>query len=53
MRIFLPIKPLQIKVSSSIENKAAVFESEWDENSHTLLLQFQNRSEGIDVKLNW
>jgi hypothetical protein len=53
MRIFLPIKPLQIEVGFSIENKTAEFESEWDENSHTLLLQFQNRSEGIDVKLNW
>lgn len=53
MRILLPIKPLQIKVACSINNKDVEYEFEWDENSHTLLLQFQNRSEGIDVKLSW
>jgi len=53
MRILLPTKPLQTKVACSIDNKAVEYDSEWNENSHTLLLQFQNRSEGIDVKLNW
>jgi hypothetical protein len=53
MRILLPIKPLKVEVCYFAENKAAEFESEWDENSHTLLLQFQNRSDGVDVKLSW
>ena len=47
MRILLPKKPKEIEVSCSS------FTSEWDEDTHTLLLQFENHPEGVQVKIEW
>ena len=47
MRILLPKKPKEIAVSST------PFTSEWDEDTHTLLLQFENNPEGVQVKIEW
>ena len=47
MRILLPKKPKEINVSCSPST------SEWDEDTHTLLLQFENHPEGVQVKIEW
>ena len=47
MRILLPKKPKEIEVSCSS------FTSEWDEDTHTHLLQFENHPEGVQVKIEW
>jgi hypothetical protein len=47
MRILLPKNPKGITVSSN------QFTSEWDEKTHTLLLQFENNPEGVHVKIEW
>ena len=47
MRILLPKNPNGITVSSN------QFTSEWDEKTHTLLLQFENNPEGVHVKIEW
>ena len=47
MRILLPKKPKEITASCS------PFTSEWDEDTHTLLLQFENHPEGVQVKIEW
>ena len=47
MRILLPKNPKGITVSSN------QFTSEWDERTHTLLLQFENAPEGVHVKIEW
>ena len=47
MRILLPKKPKDIKVSAN------QFTSEWDTDTHTLLLQFENNPEGVQVNIEW
>ena len=47
MRILLPKKPKDIKVSAN------QFTSEWDADTHTLLLQFENNPEGVQVNIEW
>ena len=47
MRILLPKKPKEITASCS------PFTSEWDEDTHTLLLQFETHPEGVQVKIEW
>ena len=47
MRILLPKSPKGITVSSN------QFTSEWDERTHTLLLQFENNPEGVHIKIEW
>ena len=47
MRILLPKKPKEITVSAS------PFTSEWDADTHTLLLQFENNPEGVQVNIEW
>ena len=47
MRILLPKQPKGIMVSSNH------FTSEWDDSTHTLLLQFENHPDGVQVKLEW
>ncbi len=47
MRILLPKNPKGITVSSN------QFTSEWDERTHTLLLQFENDPEGVHIKIEW
>ena len=46
MRILLPCAPK--KISVSVESN-----SQWDEPSHTLLLQFENSPDGVNVKLEY
>ena len=47
MRILLPKQPKNVKVS------AQTFTSEWDKATHTLLLQFENNPEGVQVNIEW
>ena len=47
MRILLPKKPKSIQVSVN------QFTTEWDADTHTLLLQFENNPEGVKVKIEW
>jgi hypothetical protein len=47
MRILLPKKPKEIQVSAN------QFTSEWDADTHTLLLQFENNPEGVQVNIEW
>ncbi len=53
MRVLLPEKPDHIVINSSIGIKIDNINSIWDEKSHTLLLQFQNEANGIEVSLGW
>ena len=46
MRILLPKKPKQVKVSTTEK-------SQWDADTHTLLLQFENNPDGVQVEINW
>ena len=46
MRILLPQKP--VKVQTSVPNS-----STWDEESQTLLLEFENDPEGVQVRIEW
>ena len=47
MRILLPKQPKNVKVY------AQTFTSEWDKATHTLLLQFENNPEGVQVNIEW
>ena len=46
MRILLPRKPRQIRVSEA-------YESRWDKHSHTLWLTFENQPEGVSVEIDF
>ena len=46
MRILLPKEPKKVKV-------AATYQSEWDVKTRTLLLQFENQPEGVQVEITW
>ncbi len=46
MRILLPQEPKNVDADVSSQ-------SSWDEASHTLLLQFENRPDGVRVKIEW
>ncbi len=46
MRILLPKQPKEVKVST--ENR-----STWDAETRTLLLQFENNPEGVQVEITW
>ena len=52
MRILLPSKPLSIVVKDA-GGKTLKSTNDWDELSHTCLLQFTNSSEGRSVKIGW
>ena len=52
MRILLPSKPLSIDVKDS-EGNPVESTNDWDELSHTCLLQFTNSSEGRSVQIKW
>ncbi|WP_309706781.1 hypothetical protein [Siphonobacter sp. SORGH_AS_0500] len=51
MRISLPKKPQTITVLH--QKKALPFEQNWDEATHTLLLKFENFSEGVMVEIKY
>ncbi|MBQ7181145.1 MAG: hypothetical protein IJR87_07630 [Bacteroidaceae bacterium] len=46
MRILLPREPKSVHTDASSQ-------SNWDAESHTLLLQFENRPDGVRVKIEW
>ena len=46
MRVLLPGEPKQVKVSVASQNQ-------WDADTHTLLLQFENLPEGVKVEIDW
>ena len=46
MRILLPREPKQVKVSVPSQHQ-------WDKDTHTLLLQFENLPEGVKVEIHW
>ena len=46
MRALLPRKPKQVQVSVPCQHQ-------WDEDTHTLLLQFENLPEGVKVEIDW
>ncbi|MEO6894347.1 MAG: hypothetical protein ABI136_04875 [Ginsengibacter sp.] len=52
MRILLPSKPLSFLVKD-LEGKPLQNTNEWDELSHTCLLQFVNSSDGRSVQIKW
>ncbi len=53
MRILLPGKPGNVKVLSSEGQTAVEADHEWHAASNTLLLEFENSAEGIDVIIKW
>jgi hypothetical protein len=52
MRILLAAKPLSISVKD-VEGKPVENTNDWDELSHTCLLQFLNSPEGVNVEIKW
>ncbi|WP_153800646.1 hypothetical protein [Foetidibacter luteolus] len=53
MRILLPAKPVDIKLADSNGVPVTGMQQAWDEATKTLLLQFKNRSEGVQVNIRW
>jgi len=53
MRILLPLKPKSVSVKdiNDVLVKDTLFE--WDEISHTCLLQCINKSAGLRVRITW
>lgn len=52
MRILLPAKPEKSIVTDK-DGREVTFTSEWDEQSKTCLLGFENEPDGIRVRLEW
>lgn len=52
MRILLPSKSLSTSVKDAEENPLEST-NDWDELSHTCLLQFVNSSDGRSVQIKW
>ena len=46
MRVLLPREPKQVQVSVPCQHQ-------WDNDTHTLLLQFENHPEGVKVEIDW
>ncbi|MCZ4245516.1 hypothetical protein [Pedobacter punctiformis] len=51
MRILLPVKPSGITAKTKGQN-LSLTQNVWDEKSKTLLLGFENYSEGVEVSIN-
>jgi hypothetical protein len=52
MRILLPSRPTKIELNKSGE-PLNIQKQDWDSDTHTLLLKFDNYSEGVGVSINW
>ena len=52
IRILLPAKPTEVMVKD-ISQTNINFKSEWDAPTNTCLLEFENFSEGVGVKIKW
>lgn len=53
MRIQLPSKPIEITLFDGKESSITSFKSQWDKDTRTLLLEFENSDQGINVGLKW
>lgn len=53
MRIFLPSKPERINLMSKEGIKIKNFQGNWDENSNTYFLHFDNSPNGVEVEFMW
>lgn len=51
MRIYLPYRPGKIKLQKQDGAAVSIEKQEWDANTHTVFLQFQNFSEGVMVSI--
>jgi hypothetical protein len=52
MRILLPSGPGQVELKKG-EQILNVLKQEWDKDTQTLLLKFDNYSEGVEVNIHW
>jgi hypothetical protein len=52
MRVLLPAKPAEIKVTDAAGN-ALEAKTDWDAGSKTFFMSFENSPEGVQVKLSW
>jgi hypothetical protein len=52
MRILLPAKPATVKAEKG-GAEISLAKNSWDEKSNTLLLEFDNYSEGVHVSITW
>lgn len=52
MRILLSSKPIKVTAKTG-DKELLITNNDWDEKSKTLLLGFQNYSEGVTVNINW
>jgi hypothetical protein len=53
MRVLLPSQPKKITVTDAKGNTIADFKSQWDAESKTNFLGFENSPDGIKVKMEW
>lgn len=53
MRVFLPVKPVEVVATNAAGEKLETVKSSWDANSGTVYLSFDNSPEGIFIKLSW
>jgi hypothetical protein len=53
MRIVLPQKPTAISLKLSNDASLPILKNEWDADTHTLLLKFENYSSGVWVNIEW
>ena len=51
MRILLPSQPNKISIAHHLKKSAVSYNSEWDEKSKTLWLEFENSPDGIVVEI--
>ena len=53
MRVFLPVKPVEVSSTNAAGEKLEAVKSSWDANSGTFYLSFDNSPEGISIRLKW
>lgn len=53
MRIMLPAESSELRVTRASDNGDVEFSHEWDAATHTLKLEFENKSEGINVQIEF
>lgn len=53
MRVFLPSEPEKVNIMGKEGNLVKPLGSNWDENSRTYYLHFENSPEGIDMEFKW
>ncbi|MEP6844982.1 MAG: hypothetical protein ABI861_03235 [Panacibacter sp.] len=53
IRVLLPAQPTSIRLTDIDQQKLIMTKNNWDQATHTCLLQFENMSSGIGVKIDW